>query len=77
MQRKLLSSIALALVIGTGSALAQDPATPGHDPYRPAAGDDDRGFDFGWIGLLGLAGLLGLKRAHANEPMPARAPATR
>jgi MYXO-CTERM domain-containing protein len=24
--------------------------------------DSDRGFDWGWLGLLGLAGLIGLRR---------------
>ena len=24
--------------------------------------DSDRGFDWGWVGLLGLAGLMGLRR---------------
>jgi len=28
-------------------------------------GDDDR--DLGWIGLLGLAGLLGLRRRHHHD----------
>ena len=26
--------------------------------------DDRRGFDYGWLGLLGLAGLLGLRRPN-------------
>lgn len=26
--------------------------------------DDRRGFDWGWLGLLGLAGLLGLRRPN-------------
>ena len=32
---------------------------------RPAAQERDDGFDWGWLGLLGLAGLFGLKR-HEN-----------
>jgi len=34
--------------------------------------DTDRGFDWGWLGLLGLAGLMGLRKqpdAHRVDPM--------
>jgi len=33
----------------------------------PADTEDDNGFDAGWLGLVGLAGLLGLKRRDRDE----------
>ena len=44
-------------------------STPSHVAAQdtgtlPADGHDDNGFDKGWLGLIGLAGLLGLKRRH-------------
>ena len=35
--------------------------------------DDDKGFDWGWLGLLGLAGLMGLRK----QPDVHRTDATR
>jgi hypothetical protein len=34
--------------------------------------DTDRGFDWGWLGLIGLAGLMGLRKqpdTHRVDPM--------
>ncbi len=31
--------------------------------------DDGRGFDYGWLGLLGLAGLLGLRRPAVRDDL--------
>jgi len=36
------------------------------DPPIAAEGDGD--FDFGWLGLLGLGGLFGLKRRRGDDP---------
>jgi hypothetical protein len=47
---------ALAGVSAPSQAAAQDAGT------LPADRHDDNGFDKGWFGLIGLAGLLGLKR---------------
>jgi hypothetical protein len=47
---------ALAGVSTPSQAAAQDTGT------LPADRHDDDGFDKGWLGLIGLAGLLGLKR---------------
>lgn len=60
-------ALALVLALGTPAwvqAQAQAPDT------RPVAQERDDGFDWGWLGLLGLAGLFGLKRhenAHVND----------
>ncbi|MDB5320355.1 MAG: hypothetical protein JWN40_1986 [Phycisphaerales bacterium] len=29
--------------------------------------DDNRGFDWGWLGLLGLVGLAGMRRPHTHD----------
>jgi MYXO-CTERM domain-containing protein len=53
--------VASALVLGSGAATAQ---TTVDDGERDGYADRDRGtgFDLGWLGLLGLGGLLGLRR---------------
>ena len=54
---------ALVLALSVPSlvqAQTQSPETR-RDP-APAADRTDDNFDWGWVGLLGLAGLLGLKR---------------
>ena len=62
-----IKSYALALVLALGTPAlvqAQAPDT------RPTAQERDNDFDWGWLGLLGLAGLFGLKRhdtAHVND----------
>jgi MYXO-CTERM domain-containing protein len=59
---------------GSMTGSATDPQTPGsgrtygeiNRPDSPGYETADRrGFDFGWLGLLGLAGLVG--RRHANR----------
>ena len=55
----LAGSLLFAAVAGLGTpsqVAAQDQGT------SPADRHDDNGFDKGWLGLIGLAGLLGLKR---------------
>ena len=55
----LAGSLLLAAVAGFSTpsqVAAQDRGT------LPADRHDDDGFDKGWLGLIGLAGLLGLKR---------------
>ena len=47
---------AIAGVSTPSQAVAQDTGT------LPADRHNDNGFDKGWLGLIGLAGLLGLKR---------------
>lgn len=70
--------LALTLAVAPVTTLAQDttttPATTDtttNNATTPATTDtttnsttnnNDRGFDYGWLGLLGLAGLAGLNR---------------
>jgi hypothetical protein len=58
----------LALGTAAGVASAQDVTPPTTERF-----DDDRGMDWGWIGLLGLAGLAGLM---GREKRPAYRTAT-
>jgi hypothetical protein len=63
-----LRAAALAALLLAGSAapgFAQTATTPPAGPADTAAMDDagqDDGFDWGWIGLLGLLGLAGPSR---------------
>lgn len=49
---------------------------PGAQPVVPETTvEDDRGFDWGWLGLIGLLGLAGLAgRGRSNEPTRYRDP---
>ncbi len=58
-------------MVAAGLALATANAQTGTDTSSTATNsmttthtDDRRGFDWGWLGLLGLAGLLGLRRPN-------------
>ena len=53
--------LCLATAGSPGRVAAQDAGTV------PADTHDDDGFDKGWLGLVGLAGLLGLKRRDRDE----------
>lgn len=69
--RKVLLISTLALILGLSflapaTLVAQDDATT-TGTYGTTTDDNDT--DWGWIGLLGLAGLLGLKR---REPVAYR-----
>ena len=67
-----------ALLLGgsAGGAFAQTAGTGGGPNVTapatssaPAANrDNDRGFDWGWLGLLGLIGLAGLMRRDRTNP---------
>jgi len=49
---------------GAGTAAGTGQTVPGTDMNSPSRNDDrgDHGFNFGWLGLIGLAGLLGMRR---------------
>jgi MYXO-CTERM domain-containing protein len=64
-----IKGYALALVLALGTPALVEAQSQAPDT-RPTAQERDNDFDWGWLGLLGLAGLFGLKRhedAHAND----------
>ena len=50
----------------TGTTGTTTTTTPGADVYNA---ETDRDFDWGWLGLLGLSGLLGLIPKKREEPV--------
>jgi len=62
--------LAASLVMGLGGAASAQTTTTGTttapatsaNMAGAASRNDDRGFDWGWLGLIGLAGLAGLNR---------------
>jgi MYXO-CTERM domain-containing protein len=58
---------------GAPPATRSDTTTPGTGTgdYGNRGDDRGRGFNFGWLGLVGLAGLLGLRR-HSNPTITTR-----
>lgn len=66
MNRIRLFSFLVLLALGAGGiALAQTGADTADRTTVDA--DDDRDMDMGWIGLIGLAGLLGLRRREHHH----------
>ena len=64
-----IKSYTLALVLALGTPALVQAQAPAPDT-RPIAQERDDDFDWGWLGLIGLAGLFGLKRhdnAHVND----------
>jgi MYXO-CTERM domain-containing protein len=60
---------AVGLALGTAAPAQQTGADNGvatETQERRSEGRDD-GFDWNWLGLLGLAGLLGLRRAGKTD----------
>ena len=65
--RLFLLAAGLALTTATAQT-ATDTSTSAGTDTNATHTNDRRGFDWGWLGLLGLAGLLGLRRAnHLTE----------
>ncbi len=68
-----LRTVALAAALGIGltisSPVIAQEATPADDvvPTAPATvEEEDDGFNWGWLGLLGLGGLAGLLARNRN-----------
>lgn len=67
--RLALAACAAGLALGTAASAQQTGADNGvatETQERRSEGQDD-GFDLNWLGLLGLAGLLGLRRAGHTD----------
>jgi hypothetical protein len=65
----LASVLAIAPVYAQQDTVTSSATTPNTSPATANTGtgavtryDDQRGFDWGWVGLLGLLGLLGLRK---------------
>jgi len=54
------TTLALVLAVGTASTVAQERTNDQAVTTATDTRHDDRGFDYGWLGLAGLIGLLGL-----------------
>lgn len=78
--RYMTCAIALATTLsmpafaqGTGSGTSSATGSTGTSANTTSLRDNDRGFDWGWLGLIGLAGLMGLRK----QPDVHRSDATR
>ncbi|MFL6350795.1 MAG: WGxxGxxG family protein [Bryobacteraceae bacterium] len=65
-----LCVLATALTLGSARAqtTANDPNAAGQNTNTTTNHSDDRrGFDYGWLGLVGLAGLMGLRKRDVPD----------
>ena len=65
--KKILAPAAAALFLSAGAAMSQTATTPADGTYTdtattPAVVEEEDGMDWGWLGIIGLAGLLGLRK---------------
>ena len=73
MNTKLLATAAVAFILAGGAAVAQTPPTAPDtgaaytDSAVAPVEEEDDDMDWGWLGLLGLAGLLGLKKRRDDD----------
>ena len=73
--RKLkVSALAASVVFALGGAALSQTTTTGttaapanNANVSSATRQDERGFDWGWLGLIGLAGLAGLSRREQTR----------
>ena len=73
MKNKIIVAATAAVLLSAGAAIAQAPPTSDDANYpgtvaAPAVVEEDDGMDWGWLGVIGLAGLLGLKK-RKDEPV--------
>ncbi|MBA3881886.1 MAG: hypothetical protein H0X73_04015 [Chthoniobacterales bacterium] len=67
---RVLAALCVAIVVSPVLALAQSSpggTTPPMTTTADDRGDRDQDHDYGWIGLLGLAGLGGLLRKRHDD----------
>lgn len=62
--------ICLMMLLGFGFAATAQTGTGDATGYERTTDDD--GMDWGWLGLIGLAGLLGLKRSEPHRDTAGR-----
>ena len=69
-KRAALAGIGLAAVAWLAPPAAAQTGVPTETQERLAEGAADQGFDWNWIGLIGLFGLAGLhKRPDYHDPI--------